>query len=68
MKRNFVAFASAYASEKFAFVCCSFARKTTNLCLIFYIYLVFCKKAMEHQVTDKYLMAMGAEIFRGKGL
>jgi hypothetical protein len=35
---------------------------------MFYIYLVLCKSVMEHQVMDKYLGTVDAEIVGQKGL
>jgi hypothetical protein len=55
-------FATAYVSEKNILIYCPLTRKTTDSCLIFHVYLAFCKKAMEHRVADKYLATVGSAL------
>jgi hypothetical protein len=57
---NLFSFATAYVSEKFTLVRCSFTRKTAVVIVLYY--LVFCNKTVEHRVTEKYLATVGEDI------
>jgi hypothetical protein len=48
---DLASFATVYVSEQFTLGRCSLTRKTIVFNL-FNIYLAFCKKAIEHRVTD----------------